>query len=58
MGAPRSRSRARAGVTVSATAIEATIASVYDRASGRKNAPVSPVSRNTGTEAATMMSVA
>ena len=41
-----------------ATTIEATIASVYDNASGRKKAPVTPCSKNTGTAAATMIRVA
>jgi hypothetical protein len=45
-------------VTVSATAMDATMARVYDTASGRKNDPVRPGSRKIGTAAATMINVA
>ena len=54
----RSRISARAGVRVIATTIDATIARVYDSASGRKKAPVRPCSKKTGTAAATMINVA
>ncbi len=49
---------ASAGVTVSATTIEESTASVYAMASGRKNAPVRPWRKKIGTAAAMMMSVA
>ena len=45
-----------AGVTVSATTIEAMIASAYAVASGVKNAPVSPERKNTGSRAIASMS--
>ncbi len=45
-----------AGVTVSATTIDTMIASAYDVASGVKNAPVSPVRKNTGSRASASMS--
>jgi hypothetical protein len=45
---PVSSSSDIAGVTVSATSSEATMATTYDSASGRKNAPDSPSSVNTG----------
>ncbi len=47
-----------AGVTVSATIMEAATARVYDRASGRKNDPIRPVRKNTGMAAARMIRVA
>ena len=57
-GAFRSRIRASAGVTVSATTSEAPTARMYEKARGLKNAPVRPVRKKTGIIAATMISVA
>jgi hypothetical protein len=39
----------RAGVTVSATAREASVARIYASPSGRNSAPCTPVRRSTGT---------
>ena len=58
MAAPRSRISASAGVTVSATSIEARTARPYDSASGWKNAPDTPWMKRTGVIATTSMSVA
>ena len=43
-----SSTRASAGVTVNATPRDASVASTYARASGRKSAPSRPPSRKTG----------
>ena len=49
---------ARAGVTVSATTSDARTARPYETTSGWKNAPDSPLMKNTGETAMTSMSVA
>ena len=45
-------------MTVSATTIDASTARPYEVTSGRKNAPETLVTKNTGMTASTMMSVA
>ena len=52
------RIRLNAGVTTSAIDIETSTASAYENASGRKNAPVSPVRKKTGSRASASMSEA
>ncbi len=58
MAEPRSRISANAGVTVSATSIEASTARPYDSTSGWKNAPDTPWMNRTGVIATTSISVA
>ena len=53
-----SRSRARAGVSVSAITIDASTAIEYEIASGPKNEPDSPPTNTTGSTATTLMRVA
>ena len=58
IGALRSRMKARAGVTVSATTSEARTARPYEMTSGWKNAPDSPLMKKTGETATTSINVA
>jgi hypothetical protein len=57
-GVPARRIRARAGVTVSATTIEASMARTYARISCGRNAPASPETNSAGAIANKAMSVA
>ena len=50
-GTLRKRRKTIAGVTVSATIVEARMASEYDNASGLKNAPDNPSMTKTGSSA-------
>jgi hypothetical protein len=50
--------RLSAGVTVRATSSDTTTASAYEKAKGRKNEPVRPLKKKTGTIARTTIRVA
>ena len=54
----RRRMRLSAGVVISATIIDTSTASAYDMASGRKNAPVRPERKKTGSSASASISEA